>query len=126
MAKTRKSSPLSSKEAKCLACVKECELGGLDPSALAVGYILHGDASVNHLGYFHTYGCLTSISMKKIKTMVTLLLKKKYLAAYSPFQQSERYLVLTEEGEAVAEATLSKPFRKKPSLPTPPLFNERN
>ena len=126
MARQRKTHPLSSKEAKCLACVKECELGGLDPSALAVGYILRGDASVNHLAYFHTYGCLTSISMKKIKMMVTLLLKKKYLAAYSPLHQNERYIVLTDEGVVVAEATLSKPIRKNPSMPMPPLFNERN
>ena len=126
MARTRKSSPLSSKEGKCLACIRECELGGLDPSALAVGYILRGEACVNHLSYLRTYGCLTSLSVKKIKTMVTLLMKKNYLAAYAPLGQSERYLVLTAEGMAEADRILSKPIRKKPSLPMPPLFNERN
>ncbi len=122
----RKKLPVNAKEGKCLAVVSECAQAGRDPSATAVALILRGDASVGEYGKMRTYGTLTSLSVKKIKTLLTLLQKKRLLASYSPSPYMERYLILTEKGEAIATQVLAKNIRKTVEKPAIPLFNERN
>ena len=122
----KKRSAIPQKEAKCLALVYEVCQEGFDPSVSAVALLLKGDESVNRFHYLKTYGSLQSPSTRKLKSMVTLLLKKGYLTAYSLPGYEERYLMLTEEGEDLAKKTLSKNIRKSPLPAAAPLFNERN
>jgi len=116
----------TAKEGKCLAVVYECAKEGVDPSALAVSLILHGEDAAKGMGHLKTFGCLTSYSTKKVKSMIALLLKKGYLLSYAPVGLMERYLILSESGEKIAERVLSKGIRKSPLPPAAPLFNERN
>ena len=117
--------PCSIREAKCLAAVKECALSGKDPSALAVALLLRGDDQVAACANFKTFGCLSSLSIRKAKTMMTLLQKKRMLSSYAPPPYLERYLILTDEGEAIAAKILSKNIRKNEKKPAKTLFNER-
>jgi len=121
----RKKSPVTAREGKCLAAVKECALLGLDPSPTAVALLLRGEDGVPQCGSFKTFGCLTSSSTRKIKSMITLLQKKRWLTSYSPPPYVERYLLLSEEGDALATEILAKNIRKADKKPTKPLFNER-
>ena len=104
---------LPSKDAKILAAVYESSLEGLDPSATAVALLLRGEEAVGRYAYFRTFGSLTSLSAKKIKTAIAALLKKGYLTHYKPYPYQEEYLLLTEEGEIEAKGMLQTNIRKK-------------
>ncbi|MCR5349017.1 MAG: hypothetical protein K6E59_05380, partial [Bacilli bacterium] len=84
MAAKRNGIPLSAKEGKVLAAVKEVAEEGYDPSPDAVALLLLGDERVERFHYLRTYGSLISLTPKKIKTLVSALLKKGCLNAYSP------------------------------------------
>lgn len=120
-----KSYSLPSKDAKVLAAVYESSQEGLDPSATAVALLLRGEEVVGRYAYFRTFGSLTSLSAKKIKTAIAALLKKGYLTHYKPYPYLEEYLLLTEEGETEAKGMLQTNIRKKEKKPSAPLFNER-
>lgn len=114
------------REARVLACIYEIAAEGVDPSAHAVALVMRADFAVERFQYLRTYGCLQSFSVKKIKTMVTSLLKKGYLSDYSPPPFLERYLLLTPKGEEEAMALLAKKsIRRLDPSPSVPLFNER-
>lgn len=117
---------LQAKEGKCLAAVKEIATEGYDPSMLAVAFLLRGDETVQRFDYLKTYGCLSSLSVRKVKTILTRLLKNGYLRAYAPFANPERYLTLTDVGEEEARKVLAKNIRRTKKDPAAPLFNERN
>ena len=122
----KKRFPIPQKEAKCLAVVYEVSQEGFDPSVTAVSSLLRGEENVQRFDYLRTFGCLQSPSSRKIKSMITLLLKKGYLTAYSLPGYEERYLLLSEEGEDIAKKVLAKNIRKSPLNAAAPLFNERN
>ena len=126
MARTGSSEKLKAKEGKCLAAVREIAREGYDPSMNAVAYLIRGDEEAERFSYLRTYGCLCSLSVRKVKTILTRLLKNGYLRAYTPLSISERYLMLTPNGEAEADKVLAKNIRKKDRAPAAPLFNERN
>lgn len=126
MSERKKEKKLPAKEAKCLACVHESAAEGYDPSLEGVAYLLRGEEQAGQFSYFKTFGCLSSFSVRKIKTMLTRLLKNGYLQSYSPLANPRRYLMLTPIGEEAASLALKKNIRTKPQPPLAPLFNERN
>lgn len=116
---------LPSREARALACIQELSKEGLDPSATAVALVLRGDYGAERFSYLKTHGTLRSLSLRKIKSMLTLLRKKGFLSTYTPPPFLESYLYLSEAGAEEATAFLSK-VRSTPSKTAlPPLFNER-
>ena len=117
---------LPMREGKVLLCVLEVSMEGYDPSATALALILHGEAAVERFQYLKTYGTLTSLSGKKVKSMATLLVKKGYLTHYAPPPGAERYFLLTPKGEAYAKDVLAKGLPKRKKAPVTPLFMERN
>ena len=116
---------LPSKDAKVLAAVYESSLEGVDPSSQAVALLLRGEEAVTRYEYFRTFGSLTSLSVKKIKTAIAALLKKGYLTCYKPYPYLEEYLLLTEAGQKEAVGLLEGKVRKIAKKPAAPLFNER-
>ena len=125
MAKKKTKKLVTAREGKCLLAVKECSLIGLDPSPSAVALILRGEEGVPQCASFKTYGCLLSASTRKIKSMLTILQKRKLLSSYSPPPYVECYLLLSEQGEQIAEELATKTIRKADKKPVKPLFNER-
>ena len=125
MRKKGASARLPAREGKILAATYEIMAEGYDPSSSAVALLLRGDERVERFSYLKTYGSLTSYSPKKLKTMVSALLKRGFLTSYAPPRVGEQYLLLTPLGEAEAQRLLAKPIRKIELAPTPPLFQER-
>ena len=125
MTAKRKKSNVATREARVLAAVYEFAKEGLDPSANAVALLLRGDYALEQFSYLKMYGTLRSYSPRKLKTMVTAMLKKGYLSEYSPPPFQERYLLLTPSGEVEASTLLKKSKSPAKALPNIPLFNER-
>ena len=108
------------------AAVYEINGRGKLPSESGVIALLRGEEAAKEFEDLVTFDSLRSLSKRGARSMLNLLLKRGYLDRHYDVEGDTFYLFLTEEGEEIAKAYLTKPRKSATSKKSrAPLFIDK-